>query len=649
METKLELPGPDDGATLPVAGLLTGSEGLRRVGVASVAEPSVRELDAWYFDTDRFDLLAARATARRRTGGPDAGWHVKLPPAPGSDGRTELHWPLDDPSGADRIPDAGSGAVPPPGMAAVLRGTARGRNLRPIARLRTRRTVHLLLDADGSTLVEVAEDEVAASAFDWDADTVTPVPGSQRPSRWRELEVELVAGTTQQLAATVAVLTGAGARPSPSVSKLRRALEAPVEPIKPGKKTKDGKTGKAARSGKDKVSDKSGARSGKDRSAVDRTPPDRIRDELVTTLRRYRDALVVADRAVRIALLDVEAGAHPGFPGHHHLTAVRDLLTAGRRCRGVALAFGPLLGGPTAPARAGGADLSATGAAIDAAIDAGIREVGRAGTALLRRQEALARVSRQLADEPEPYAGRARTLLDPELLAPEPDPTLLDPTLLDPTLLNPATLDAALMDPAPLDPARPVDRSSTADAVDPVAELTRALDDPALFTSFRAIDDLLVPRPDGGDARGPLTADDVVAGVAAVFAGLTDAVHAAGIDGHRPEATQPVAVQRLADAAAVVRAALEAVVEPLGDDAAVLAAGVEEIEESAEEYLATRRTGVLLAELALRPAADGAAGFVLGRLHAFEEAFALGAADDLRDAWHRVLDAALTARLAAAH
>jgi hypothetical protein len=336
---------------------------------------------------------------------------------------------------------------------------------------------------------------------------------------------------------------------------------------------------------------------GKDRDP-DRGTPDRIRAELVATLARYRDALVVADRAVRIALLDVEAGTHPGFPGHDHLAAIQALVTAARRCRGVVLGFGRLL--------AVRGDLPIDLPDDAATTDAGAWEACRTGAALLRQQEATARVTRQLADEPEPYAGRAHRLLDPTV---------------------------------------PPGDTRASDGADAVADLAAALADPALFAFIRAVDELL-ERRDAGAAGRAVTVDDLIGGLTAAFAGLTAALRHAGIvDGAPPEALQPTTVERVADAAAVFRAALEAVVEPLGDDAAVLAAGVEEIEESAEEYLATRRAGVLLAELSLRPAADGAAGFVLGRLHAFEEAFALGAADDLRDAWHRVLDASLTARL----
>ena len=45
-----------------------------------------QHLEAIYFDTAANDLAAKKITLRRRTGGPDAGWHLKLPTGP--DART---------------------------------------------------------------------------------------------------------------------------------------------------------------------------------------------------------------------------------------------------------------------------------------------------------------------------------------------------------------------------------------------------------------------------------------------------------------------------------------------------------------------------------------------------------------------------------
>ena len=61
-------------------------------GVASVSAPAEQVLEAEYFDTAHLDLATAGVTLRRRTGGPDAGWHMKLPVADHE--RLELRLPL---------------------------------------------------------------------------------------------------------------------------------------------------------------------------------------------------------------------------------------------------------------------------------------------------------------------------------------------------------------------------------------------------------------------------------------------------------------------------------------------------------------------------------------------------------------------------
>ena len=62
--------------------------------VARVERSPSQQLDAVYFDTPGRDLAAHDVTLRRRTGGADAGWHLKLPAGP--DARTEVRAELDD-------------------------------------------------------------------------------------------------------------------------------------------------------------------------------------------------------------------------------------------------------------------------------------------------------------------------------------------------------------------------------------------------------------------------------------------------------------------------------------------------------------------------------------------------------------------------
>jgi inorganic triphosphatase YgiF len=172
--------------------------------VASVTSPQTFHLTAVYFDTPGFRLATAHITLRRRTGGTDAGWHLKLPA--GAD-RREVHVPLS--AGMDTVPAELAGLVP---------DVTGGEPLRPIARLATVRTVRHLVDATGQVLAEVADDQVTGS-----------LPGPEEAtwrvaSAWREVEVELGSGTSDLLAAVGRLLLAAGAEPSPAASKLSLLL-----------------------------------------------------------------------------------------------------------------------------------------------------------------------------------------------------------------------------------------------------------------------------------------------------------------------------------------------------------------------------------------------------------------------------------------
>ena len=200
VETKLDLP-----ADVPLP-RLTNRKQLLAVGLPAVGPDFSYELDATYFDTAELDLLRSRLTLRRRTGGEDAGWHLKLPDT--GRGRTEVTLPLGD-EGHQRVPEP---------LADLVRGAARGRALVPVARLQNHRVVRHLLDDSGERRIEVADDTV----------TATPLqPGGGAVQTWRELEAEVVGGDADQLAATVAVLRSGGATPAAGPSKLGRALPLP--------------------------------------------------------------------------------------------------------------------------------------------------------------------------------------------------------------------------------------------------------------------------------------------------------------------------------------------------------------------------------------------------------------------------------------
>src|SRR5215471_5218973 len=119
-------------------------------GVAAVTGPRTYRLRAVYFDTPDLSLAAARITLRRRTGGTDAGWHLKLPA--GTDSRREVHAPLG--RGASSVPSR---------LAELVAGWTGGQPLRPIARLATTRRLRRLAGRDGEVLAEVADDLVVGS------------------------------------------------------------------------------------------------------------------------------------------------------------------------------------------------------------------------------------------------------------------------------------------------------------------------------------------------------------------------------------------------------------------------------------------------------------------------------------------------------
>ncbi len=170
-------------------------------GVTSVDGPEVFELEAVYVDTADLRLAQAGMTLRRRTGGSDAGWHLKIPVS--VDERTEIQAPLGPVDG--QVPGE---------LLAVARSQVGDAQLGPVVLLHTRRSVRRLHDAWGRVLVEVADDVVTTRA---------PISGEVL-DQWREWEVELVEGDRGLLAAAVELLKGAGATGSGWSSKLARAL-----------------------------------------------------------------------------------------------------------------------------------------------------------------------------------------------------------------------------------------------------------------------------------------------------------------------------------------------------------------------------------------------------------------------------------------
>ncbi|MFJ4176050.1 CYTH domain-containing protein [Microbacterium sp. NPDC089696] len=173
-------------------------------GVDVVSPGELRELDARYLDTADAELSRSGVALRRRTGGPDAGWHIKGPRE--GDGRLEIGWPLGD---GEDVPSA---------VAETLARWTTG-ELLPLARIENSRTAFLLL-GPGGVVAEFVDDHVRATDLR---------AGVERD--WREWEFELgpgapadSAGRAELFAAVERAVAAAGGREASSGSKLARAL-----------------------------------------------------------------------------------------------------------------------------------------------------------------------------------------------------------------------------------------------------------------------------------------------------------------------------------------------------------------------------------------------------------------------------------------
>ena len=167
--------------------------------IADIETQEPIELDATYFDTDDLALFRWGITLRRRLGGHDAGWHLKIPVRADRFGvRDELH-----------LPDQ---ATVPAAFIDITAPLLIGRTVQPLVTVQTTRRPYRVTTSDGA--IELVDDHV----------TVTR-PGSQ-PTTFREIEIELLddtAETHHAMAELGSLLQAAGAQPS-SVSKAARAL-----------------------------------------------------------------------------------------------------------------------------------------------------------------------------------------------------------------------------------------------------------------------------------------------------------------------------------------------------------------------------------------------------------------------------------------
>jgi CHAD domain-containing protein len=179
-------------------------------------DQDVRRLENTYFDTAGAGLRLFGVTLRRRVGGSETGWQLKVP---NGTARTELQ----SGSRAKRLPAP---------LADGVSGLRAGERLDQVATMVTTRTAYRVLDAADELVLEIADDQVEFGLPD----------GESMLHSWREVEVELgPAGKQKDLKRARKLLIAAGATPSTIRTKLDRAL-GPISPDDEGSVVQQGKT-----------------------------------------------------------------------------------------------------------------------------------------------------------------------------------------------------------------------------------------------------------------------------------------------------------------------------------------------------------------------------------------------------------------------
>jgi CHAD domain-containing protein len=195
----------------------------------TVTPPEAVRLETVYYDTPDLRLARWGVSLRHRAG---EGWTLKLPPAQASG----------QPQGQllerDELTFQGGSKKPPDGAVAIVRAYVRKAELVPVARLSTIRRRVRLVDATGTRVAEVVDDEVSVR------------DGRRVAARFREIEVEVMPqqnGAAGSIADPLVMrLRGAGAGAADPTPKHIRALgprameppevsPLPVQPDSPAK------------------------------------------------------------------------------------------------------------------------------------------------------------------------------------------------------------------------------------------------------------------------------------------------------------------------------------------------------------------------------------------------------------------------------
>jgi CHAD domain-containing protein len=181
----------------------------------TVTPPEAVRLETVYYDTPDLRLARWGVSLRHRAG---EGWTLKLPPAtaPGQTPGSLLE--------RDELVFQGGAKKPPQAAVDIVRAYVRKAELVPVARLSTLRRRVRLVDAAGTRVAEVVDDEVSVR------------DGRRVAARFREIEVEVAPqqnGTAGGIVdPLVRRLRGAGAgAPDPTPKHIRalgpRAMEPP--------------------------------------------------------------------------------------------------------------------------------------------------------------------------------------------------------------------------------------------------------------------------------------------------------------------------------------------------------------------------------------------------------------------------------------
>jgi CHAD domain-containing protein len=184
-------------------------------GVAEVEAHPAFMMTNDYYDTADLRLFRWGITLRRRQGGPDAGWHLKLPVVGHGEGvRDEIRVPL-TPADAG-VPDE---------LARIVAPFVRRGHLEHVAGLRTHRAPVVLLDSLGTPVIEVVDDHVdivgGTSFREIEAEAMpTPDGALDEDLLHRVSELLLTAGATPGTTSKAGAALGPRAAVPPDVAEM---------------------------------------------------------------------------------------------------------------------------------------------------------------------------------------------------------------------------------------------------------------------------------------------------------------------------------------------------------------------------------------------------------------------------------------------